>query len=90
MQGKARGSRVEKYLNERGLKILDALDEIAKRHDTTPATIALAWIIARPTVTAPIASATSVKQLESLAAATRLELASEDVKALDEASAWLK
>ena len=90
MQGKARGSRVEKYLNERGLKILDALDEIAKRHDTTPATIALAWIIARPTVTAPIASATSVKQLESLAAATRLELASEDVKTLDEASAWQK
>jgi aryl-alcohol dehydrogenase-like predicted oxidoreductase len=90
MQGKARGSRVEKYLNDRGLKILDALDEVARRNDTTPATVALAWVIARPSVTAPIASATSVKQLESLAAATRLALSSEDVKLLDEASAWQK
>jgi aryl-alcohol dehydrogenase-like predicted oxidoreductase len=90
MQGKARGSRVEKYLNERGLKILDALDEVAQRNDTTPATIALAWLIARPSVTAPIASATSVKQLESLADATRLTLSAEDVKTLDDASAWRK
>jgi aryl-alcohol dehydrogenase-like predicted oxidoreductase len=87
-QHKARGSRVEKYLNPRGFKILDALDEVSKRHDTTLATVALAWMIARPSVTAPIASATSVQQLESLAAATRLELANEDVELLDEASAW--
>ena len=87
-QHKARGSRVEKYLNPRGLKILDALDEVSKRHGTTPATIALAWMIARPSVTAPIASATSVKQLESLAAATRLQLAAEDIELLDQASAW--
>ncbi|SAL25686.1 aldo/keto reductase [Caballeronia peredens] len=87
---KARGSRVEKYLDARGLGILDALDEVAKRNDTTPATIAIAWLIARPSVTAPIASATSVAQLESLAAATRLQLADEDVKHLDEASAWQK
>ncbi|WP_244814626.1 aldo/keto reductase [Caballeronia sp. Lep1P3] len=90
MEGKARGSRVEKYLNERGLRILDALDEVAKRNDATPATVALAWVIARPSVTAPIASATSVKQLESLAAATRLELSTEDVQTLDQASAWQK
>ncbi|SAK41076.1 aldo/keto reductase [Caballeronia hypogeia] len=89
-QHKARGSRVEKYLNPRGLKILDALDEVAKRNSTTPATVALAWMIARPSVTAPIASATSVAQLESLAAATRLALAEDDVKLLDEASAWQK
>jgi aryl-alcohol dehydrogenase-like predicted oxidoreductase len=89
-QNKARGSRVEKYLDARGLRILDALDEVAKRNDTPPATIALAWLIARPSVTAPIASATSVGQLESLAAATRIELADEDVKHLDEASAWQK
>lgn len=89
-QNKARGSRVEKYLDARGLKILDALDEVAKRNDTTPATIALAWLIARPGITAPIASATSVAQLESLAAATRLALSSEDVSLLDEASAWQK
>ncbi|WP_321794176.1 aldo/keto reductase [Caballeronia sp. J97] len=87
---KARGSRVEKYLTPRGLKILSALDEVAKRNDTTPATVALAWTIARPSVTAPIASATSVAQLESLAAATRLQLAADDLHLLDEASAWQK
>ena len=89
-QHKARGSRVEKYLNARGFRILDALDEVAKRNDTTPATVALAWMIARPSVTAPIASATSVEQLESLAAATRLQLAADDIQLLDEASAWQK
>ncbi|WP_277189318.1 aldo/keto reductase [Caballeronia sp. BR00000012568055] len=88
LQGKARGSRVEKYLDARGLKILDALDEVAKRNDTTPATVALAWAIARPSVTAPIASATSVEQLESLAHATRLTLSSDDIELLDDASAW--
>jgi aryl-alcohol dehydrogenase-like predicted oxidoreductase len=87
MQGKARGSRVEKYLDDRGLKILDALDEVSRRNDTTPATVALAWVIARPSVTAPIASATSVKQLESLAEATRLSLSAEDVQLLNDASA---
>ncbi|MEZ2350607.1 aldo/keto reductase [Caballeronia sp. RCC_10] len=86
----ARGSRVEKYLNDRGLNIVDALVEVATRNSTTPATVALAWIIARPSVTAPIASATSVKQLESLAAATQLQLSAEDLKILDEASAWQK
>jgi aryl-alcohol dehydrogenase-like predicted oxidoreductase len=86
----ARGSRVEKYLNDRGLRIVDALVDVAKRNDTTPATVALAWVIARPSVTAPIASATSVAQLESLAAATRLNLSAEDIAALDEASAPAK
>ena len=86
----ARGSRVEKYLNDRGLNIVDALVEVATRNSTTPATVALAWIIARPSVTAPIASATSVKQLESLAAATQLQLSADDLKTLDEASAWQK
>ncbi|KXV15693.1 alcohol dehydrogenase [Caballeronia megalochromosomata] len=87
---KARGSRVEKYLNPRGFRILDALDEVSKRNDTTPATVALAWMIARPSVTAPIASATSVGQLQSLAAATHLQLAADDIELLDEASAWQK
>jgi aryl-alcohol dehydrogenase (NADP+) len=86
----ARSSLVEKYLNDRGLQIVDTLIEVAKRNDTTPATVALAWIIARPSVTAPIASATSVEQLESLAAATRLQLSSEDLKLLNEASAPAK
>ena len=83
----ARGSRVEKYLNERGLRILAALDEVAARHDATPAAVALAWLIARPSVTAPIASATSVGQLESLVAAVRLTLTDADIRALDDASA---
>ena len=89
-KGAKRGSRVEKYLNERGLRIVDTLIDVAKRNDTTPATIALAWVIARPSVTAPIASATSVTQLESLAAATRLTLSADDLDALDEASAPAK
>ncbi|SAK41785.1 aldo/keto reductase [Caballeronia fortuita] len=89
-RNRARGSRVEKYLDARGLRILAALDEVANRNDTTPATVALAWLIARPGVTAPIASATSVAQLESLAAATRLPLAADDLHLLDEASAWQK
>lgn len=86
----ARGSRVEKYMNDRGFRIIDALVDVARRNDTTSATVALAWIIARPSVTAPIASATSVAQLESLAAATRLALPAEDLAALDEASAASK
>ncbi|MEW9581157.1 aldo/keto reductase [Paraburkholderia sp. DGU8] len=87
LAGKARGSRVEKYLNGRGLRILSALDRVAERHGSTPATIALAWLIARPSVTAPIASATSVEQLESLAAAVHLTLSGDDIRELDEASA---
>ncbi len=86
----ARSALVSKYFNDRGLRIVDALVEVAKRNDTTPATVALAWIIARPSVTAPIASATSVEQLESLAAATRLQLSAEDLKLLTEASAPAK
>jgi aryl-alcohol dehydrogenase-like predicted oxidoreductase len=82
----ARGSKVAGYLNERGLKIVDALVKVAEHHDTEPAAIALAWLIARPSVTAPIASATSVKQLESLADATRITLAPEDLAILNEAS----
>ncbi|HEY4297548.1 MAG TPA: aldo/keto reductase [Paraburkholderia sp.] len=87
LAGKTRGSRVEKYLNERGLRILGALDRVAERHGSTPATIALAWLIARPSVTAPIASATSVNQLKSLAAAVHLMLTGADIRELDEASA---
>lgn len=84
---KARGGRVEKYLNARGTRILDALDQVAGRHASTPATVALAWLIARPSVTAPIASATSVDQLKSLAAAVHLMLTGNDIRELDEASA---
>jgi aryl-alcohol dehydrogenase-like predicted oxidoreductase len=82
-----RGGGVAAYLNARGFAILDALDAVAARHGATPAEVALAWVIARPGVTAPIASATSLEQLASLVRATELRLAPEDVAALDAASA---
>jgi aryl-alcohol dehydrogenase-like predicted oxidoreductase len=87
---RARGPFLNKYLNDRGLRIVDALVDVAKRNDTTPSTVALAWIIARPSVMAPIASTTSVEQLESLVAATRLHLSPEDLKLLNEVSAPVK
>jgi aryl-alcohol dehydrogenase-like predicted oxidoreductase len=77
-----RGASVAKYLTPRGRRILAALDEAA----ATPAQIALAWLIARPSVTAPIASATSVDQLHELLAAARLELPTATIAALDHAS----
>ena len=82
-----RGGGVKAYLNPRGFRILDALDAIAKNHNAKPAEIALAWIIQREGVTAPIASATSPAQLESLVAATKISLSAADVAALDSASA---
>ncbi|RAS25215.1 aldo/keto reductase [Paraburkholderia bryophila] len=87
LANKVRGGRVERYLNERGMRILGALDRVADQHGSTPATVALAWLIARPSVTAPIASATSVEQLKSLAAAVHLMLTGADIRELDEASA---
>jgi aryl-alcohol dehydrogenase-like predicted oxidoreductase len=83
----ARGQGIRKYLNPRGLRVLDALDAVAKRLAATPAQVALAWQIARPSVTAPIASATSAAQLADLVAAARLELDADAMRALDQASA---
>ena len=85
---KARGDFVKKYLNERGSKILDALNQVAKRFHTAPVQIALAWLMARPTVTAPIASATSPAQLKELMGATRLELDEASMDLLNRASDW--
>jgi len=82
-----RGQGVRKYLDARGLRILAALDEVAQRHGATPAQVALAWLIARPGVTAPIASATSARQLQEILAAVRIQLAVEDIAQLDQASA---
>jgi aryl-alcohol dehydrogenase-like predicted oxidoreductase len=81
-----RGDRVSRYLDARGLRILAALDAIAAAHRATPAQIALAWLMARPGLTAPIASATSVAQLQELMAATRVQLGPDDILALDKAS----
>jgi aryl-alcohol dehydrogenase-like predicted oxidoreductase len=82
------GGVVKKYLNERGLKILYALDEVAGRLKSTPAQVALAWLIARPSITAPIASATSLEQLSELTKATELELDETSLELLNEASEW--
>lgn len=85
----ARGGGVgKKYLNERGFRILDALDEVSGRKGSTPARVALAWLTARPSVTAPIASATSLEQLNDLIEATKLELDEASLRLLDEASSW--
>ena len=87
LQGKARGGSVSGMLNARGLKILDALDAVSAELGARPAQVALAWLMAKPAVTAPIASATSPEQLEDLAAATSLSLTPAAMKALDEAGA---
>ncbi len=82
-----RGGRMKSYLNERGLRILKALDDIAARTRSKPGSVALAWLMARPSITAPIASATNMDQLEDLVAATRLKLDKEAIAQLDAASA---
>ncbi|MEQ1879510.1 MAG: aldo/keto reductase [Burkholderiales bacterium] len=82
-----RGERmVKKHLNERGFRILAALDSVAKETSSTPGRVAISWLLAQPGITAPIASATSLPQLEDLFAATRLTLAPGHLKQLDAAS----
>jgi len=83
----ARGGAVKKYLNPHGLQVLAALDAVAAEQGATTAQIALAWLIARPGLTAPIASATSVEQLNELFGATKLQLTANQIAALDLASA---
>jgi aryl-alcohol dehydrogenase-like predicted oxidoreductase len=85
--GRAREARVAPYMNPKGFRLLEALDAVAGAHGANPAQVALAWVMARPGITAPIASATSVAQLQDLLAAARLTLAPADVQALDAASA---
>ncbi|MGY3041331.1 aryl-alcohol dehydrogenase-like predicted oxidoreductase [Rhodanobacter sp. TND4EL1] len=83
----ARGGAVKKFLNPHGLQVLAALDEIAATHRATPAQVALAWLIARPGLTAPIVSATSVEQWQELLGATELALSDNEIARLDLASA---
>lgn len=86
-EGRARGEDVAHYLDDKGLRILAALDEVAAQTGAKPAEIALAWLMAKPAVTAPIASATSLAQLASLTKAASLSLSAEQVSALDTAGA---
>jgi aryl-alcohol dehydrogenase-like predicted oxidoreductase len=81
-----RGQGVKKYLNERGFRILAALDQVAQKYHSKPARIALAWLLAQPTITAPIASATTLDQLNDLSEGVRLELDQASLQTLSAAS----
>jgi aryl-alcohol dehydrogenase-like predicted oxidoreductase len=82
-----RGSRMADYLNPRGRKILAALDAVSAAHGVKPAAVALAWLMARPSISAPIASATSVEQLKDFSAAAALQLSLAEIAALEAAGA---
>ena len=86
-EGAARGGRMGSYLDERGLRVLAALDQVAAETGTGLASVAIAWVAARPGITAPIASATSLKQLEAIVAAGNLKLSDDQMKRLNEAGA---
>ncbi|SDR09726.1 Predicted oxidoreductase [Chryseobacterium soldanellicola] len=81
-----RGEGVRKYLNPKGFEVLKALDEISAKHKTTQGAVALAWLLANPLITAPIVSATSESQLQTLFAAPTLNISSEDIELLNKAS----
>jgi aryl-alcohol dehydrogenase-like predicted oxidoreductase len=83
----ARGSLVQKYLNDRGFAVVAELEEVANAHGSTPARVALAWLLAQPGITAPIASATNEKQLADLAEAVNLKLDAESIQKLNAVSA---
>lgn len=85
-QGRPRGSRVEKYMNDQGFAVLEALDQVAKRYEAKPGQVAVAWLIARPSVTAPIVSATNLEQLAELVEAAEIELDPDSIRKIDEAS----
>ncbi|MBV9569136.1 MAG: aldo/keto reductase, partial [Hyphomicrobiales bacterium] len=89
VKDRARGQRIgSTYLNDRGLAILTGLDAVAAELKATPAQVALAWLMARPSITSPIASATSVAQFGELAKATQLKLNAAAIHRLDQASQW--
>ena len=86
-KGKARGASMAKYLNARGTAVLAALDEVAAEYQSTPARVALAWLMTRPAITAPISSATSAAHVHDLVEATKLELSQSSIDQLTAASA---
>jgi aryl-alcohol dehydrogenase-like predicted oxidoreductase len=87
LEGRPRAGAVKKYMNARGRAVLDALDSVAREHETTPARVALRWLLTRPGITAPIASATKAEHVADLAAAATLQLSAGAVERLTEASA---
>lgn len=86
LAGRARADFVKKYLNPRGFRILEALESVAQQHNLSPAKVALAWLIAHPGITAPIASATNLEQLNELIEATTVELDASAIDLLNQAS----
>lgn len=87
IQQSVRGSAVQsRYMNPRGMKILKALDQVAESLRATPAQVALAWLMARPSITAPIASATKIPQMDDLAKAANLKLPPNAVELLNQSS----
>ena len=82
-----RADSARKYLDERGQRVLDALDEVAAAHDVKPAAVAIAWLAAKPGIESPIASATSPDQLAQVVPGATLQLTDDEVARLDEASA---
>lgn len=83
-----RGGGIKKFLNDRGYQILDALDEVANKYNVEQASVALAWLMHHPSITAPIASVTNLSQLKSFTAAANLKLTAEDISLLDKASIY--
>ncbi len=88
LANRSRSQMVKNYLNDRGFRILEALDLVAKQYNSTPVKVSLAWLLARPSITAPIASATTLEQLNDLIEATRLKLDASSIQHLNEASAF--
>lgn len=86
MDGRIRAPRVEKYVTDDGFRVLAALDAVAEKHNAKPGQVALAWLMARPSVTSPIASATNMDQLAELTATVDIALDAEDIAKIDEAS----
>jgi aryl-alcohol dehydrogenase-like predicted oxidoreductase len=83
-----RGQKASRYLNERGLKILNAMDEVASKFNCKLSSVAIAWLLSKPSVTAPIASATNPDQLNDIIKGATLKLSGEAIKKLDDASAY--
>ena len=81
-----RGGSIKKYFDDKGKAVLSALDKVSEKHQSQPATVALAWLLANPLITAPIVSATSERQLQTIFDAPKLNLDSEDLEILDQAS----
>lgn len=89
-EGRARGAGVRPHLTTAGLDLLDVVETIAAHHEVAPATVALAWLLSRPTVVAPLSSATSPSQLDELLRAPALSLSPAELAGLDDASAHLE